>query len=318
MNHLNELLETAKTELRPVIAVAGVKGSELFHAVKVALELKLATFHIFGTLSEISRFHRETGLDSDFASIKAYPVENGSAASAAVRHIKSGHAHILMKGDVSTKEMLQAVLDREHGLRQEKLLSHVAVFDVPGREKPVILTDAAINISPDLTDKVRIAAHAVDIGHTLGIKCPKVAAIAPVDVINEAIPSTLDAAKLAEMQEKGEITGCLVGGPISFDNAISPETARQKGVASKVAGCSDILLVPSIEAGNALYKAFVFFARAKVAAVVCGASVPIVLPSRADCWESKLYSIALAIIIFGKNRDRSDKNAANSCNQSKG
>jgi len=301
MKHLNELLRTAKQlgHRRQSVAVANPLDFDLMKAIKMAIELDLASFHLFGDIEKMGRMANEVNLDLVHLNITVHEAVV-HPAKAAVAFVKNGQADILMKGNVSTKELLQAVLHKQTGLRKERLLSHVALFDIPGRQKPVFLTDAAINIAPDFKEKVQIAKNAVDVAKALGIACPKVAVIAPVDVINEAIPSTIDAARLAMMQEVGEITGCLIGGPISFDNAISVESAKHKGQGSRVAGTADILMVPAIEVGNALYKSFVFFARAEAAAIVCGASAPIVLPSRADSAESKLYSLALAIVVSGR------------------
>lgn len=301
MEHLDELIRTAKQlrQPKPSVAVANPLDHDLMEAVRMAIEIDLASFHLFGDLKKMKCLAKEVNLQLSHLNITIHDVAD-QPAKAAVAFVKSGQADILMKGNVSTKDLLQAVLHKNSGLRQERLLSHVALFDIPGRQKPVFLTDAAINIAPDFNEKVQIARNAVDVAQAIGVICPKVAVIAPVDVINEAIPSTIDAARLARMQEAGEITGCLIGGPISFDNAISIESAKHKGQASRVAGIADILMVPAIEVGNALYKSFVFFARAEAAAIVCGASAPIVLPSRADSARSKLYSLALAIVVSGK------------------
>lgn len=295
MNKLFKLVEQAKRSRCQTVAVANAVDPEVIVAVKTALSEKLCSFLLFGDKERILRLAKRHRLPLPNPDVEIRHT-HVNAAEAAVLAVSRNEATILMKGNVSTKELLQAVLDKDSGLRTDQLLSHVALFDIPGREEPVFLTDAAINIAPTFHEKVAIILHAVRVARMLGKDCPKVAVIAPVDVINEAIPSTIDAAKLTAMQESGEISGCLIGGPISFDNAISRESAMHKGVHSKVSGVADILMVPTIEVGNALYKSFIYFARAQVAAIVCGARAPIVLPSRADSPESKLYSLALALL----------------------
>lgn len=295
MHTLTSLITRAKRKDKQIIAVANGADKDILMAVKLALELDLCNFILFGDIHDIYRLADTLDLD-----LTGYDVvvkhETERIAEAAIEAIHLGEATILMKGNISTKSLLRAVLAKDSGLRKQHLLSHIAIFEIPGRERFVFLTDAAINIAPTLEEKIGIVKNAVQMAKALEIKFPKIAIIAPVDVIDEAIPSTFDAAKLTEMQKNGEIKDCLIDGPISFDNAISPQSAQVKGINSNISGIADILMVPTIEVGNALYKSFIFFAHAKVAAVVCGAKVPIALASRADSPESKLYSLALAII----------------------
>lgn len=303
MHHFTTLIERIRKEVyrKHVVVIAEAADVTILKCVIKAIELKLCSFILLGDEVEIKRLLNQLGFD--------YPSEdmfikhvNERVGEVAVDYIRRDQATIIMKGNSSTKELLQAVLSRKNGLRTEQLLSHTAVFSIPGRSKPVLLTDAAINIAPSLNEKIEIVEHAVHIANVIGIKTPKVAAIAPVDIINEAIPSTLEAAKLTELNQEGEITGCLIGGPISFDNAISMKSAKQKKSNHSVSGLSDILLVPTIEVGNALYKSFTFFAHATVAGVVSGAKVPIVLSSRADTKESKLYSLALGLLMSNEKK----------------
>ena len=294
MNHLQVLIQTAKNDMKRTVVIANAVDEEILQTVKLGLAHKLCSFILLGNQNDIEEIAEMIQLDLNTQDIRLYHVEE-SSEEVAIEMIHRREASILMKGNISTKKLLQAVLDREKGLRIKKLLSHVAMFDIPGRNKPILLTDAAINIAPTLDEKVQIINHATDVSRAVGIQKPKIAVIAPVDVMNEAIPSTIDAAKLTRMQKEGSIQHCLIDGPLSFDNAISPKSAQHKSITSEVAGMADILLVSSIEVGNALYKSFVFFAYAKVAAVVCGAKIPIALSSRADSHESKLYSLALAI-----------------------
>lgn len=296
MNHFKVLIERAKQcKNQKTIVVANAEDIGILKSIKLAINNGLANFILLGDEHVIKEGCKLLNLSLGEEALKIHHIKINFAQTA-VEFILNNQADLIMKGNVSTKELLQAVLKRTNGLRTNQLLSHVAIFDVPDRSSPIILTDAAVNIAPSLNEKVEIVEHAVQCARMLGIELPKVAAIAPVDVINEAIPSTLDAAKLTEMQALGEIKNCLIGGPISFDNAISPESAKHKKNESDIRGTADILLVPTIEVGNALYKSFTFFAHARVAAIVCGAKVPIILSSRADTAESKLYSIALGLM----------------------
>jgi phosphate butyryltransferase len=211
--------------------------------------------------------------------------------------VRSGEAQMLMKGLVSTGTFLKGILNKEFGLRDRPLLSHVAVFEAADPERLVIFTDVAMNIAPDLAQKVQILENAVDLAHRLGIERPKVAVIAAVETVNAEMPATLEAAALAKMADRGQIKGCLVDGPLALDNALSVEAARHKGIVSPVAGVADVLLLPDIEAGNVLSKMIGLVAKCPLAAVIVGASAPVVLTSRADSDETKFNSIALAAAI---------------------
>jgi phosphate butyryltransferase len=217
-----------------------------------------------------------------------------AAAEAAVALVRCGEAALLMKGSLHTDELLHAVLDRTKGLRTERRLSHVYLMDVPGHPRPLLVTDAAVNIAPDLAIKRDIIQNAIDLAHAMGIALPKVAILSAVETINPKLASTLDAAALCKMTDRGQITGGLVDGPLAFDNAISLEAAREKGIVSPVAGEADILVVPDLEAGNILAKQLTFLAGADAAGVVLGARVPIILTSRADAERTRLASCAVA------------------------
>ena len=223
--------------------------------------------------------------------------DDASAVELAVRAVRSGEAQMLMKGLVSTGTFLKGILNKEFGLRDRPLLSHVAMFEAADPERLVIFTDVAMNIAPDLAQKVQILENAVGLARRLGIERPKVAVIAAVETVNAEMPATLDAAALAKMADRGQIKGCVVDGPLGLDNALSVEAARHKGIVSPVAGLADVLLLPDIEAGNVLYKAIGLVAKCPLAAVIVGASAPVVLTSRADSDETKFNSIALAAAI---------------------
>ena len=196
----------------------------------------------------------------------------------------------------ATSIILRAVLNSEYGLRTGKILSHVAAFEVPGYNRLLFITDAAMNIAPDLEAKAQIIRNATAAAHACGVQKPLVAPLAAVETINPAMVSTTDAASLFMMNKRGQITGCLVDGPLALDNAVSIQAAEQKGIKGDAAGKADILLVPDIESGNILYKSLVYFANAKVGSIIQGAKAPIVLTSRADSAETKVYSLALAIL----------------------
>jgi phosphotransacetylase len=219
------------------------------------------------------------------------------AAEKAVELVRRGEAAILMKGSLHTDELLGAVVKRETGLRTGRRLSHVFFMDVPTYHKPLIVTDAAINIAPTLAEKADICQNAIELAHALGIARPKVAILSAVENVNEKIVSTLEAASLCKMAERGQITGAILDGPLAMDNAISREAARVKGIVSEVAGDADILLVPDLVSGNILAKQLTFMANADAAGIVLGARVPIVLTSRADSVRARLTSCALAVLL---------------------
>ena len=219
-----------------------------------------------------------------------------ASAEKAVELVRLGQAEILMKGSLHSDELLSAVVAKETGLRTGRRVSHVFIMDVPTYHKVLTVTDAAINIAPTLEDKVHIIQNAVDLVTSLGVTKPKVAILAAVETVNSKMPSTLDAAALCKMADRGQITGALVDGPLAFDNAISVEAARIKGIKSDVAGDPDILLVPDLEAGNILAKQLSFLANADSAGLVLGARVPIILTSRADSVRSRIASCAVAVL----------------------
>ena len=220
-----------------------------------------------------------------------------AAAAQSVALIRSGEAQLLMKGSLHTDELMSAVMASDTGLRTDRRLSHIYLMDVPSYPRPLLITDAAINIAPTLADKADIIRNAIDLAHAIGIDCPRVAILAAVETVNPNMPSTLDAAALCKMADRGQITGGLIDGPLAFDNAVSPEAAHGKGIVSPVAGCADILVVPDLEAGNMLAKQLTFLAGADAAGIVLGARVPIILTSRADSERTRIASCALAVLM---------------------
>jgi len=220
-----------------------------------------------------------------------------AAAEKAVELVRSGKAQLLMKGSLHSDEILGAVAKRETGLRTARRISHVFVMDVPTHPQTLFITDAAVNIAPDLPAKRDIVQNAIDLYAGLGLGTPKVAILSAVETVNPGIPSTIDAAALCKMADRGQITGGELDGPLAFDNAISPEAVRIKGIKSPVAGRAQILVVPNLEAGNMLAKNLSFLARADAAGIVLGARVPVILTSRADNVRSRMASCAVAMLL---------------------
>ncbi len=299
---LQSLIDKATQYANMTVAVAAAEDEEVIEAVTMALDHHFGQFILYGDREQILQLLQEKHVDYA-KNGKIQIVHANSKAQAAELAVKAVHlneANVLMKGNIPTATILKAVLNKEFGLRTGNVLSHVAVFEVPGYDRYIIVTDAAMNIAPDLEQKAQIISNAVSVARAIGIDKPKVAPLAAVEVVNPAMPATLDAAALTAMNKRGQITDCIVDGPLALDNAVSMLAAEHKGIDSEVAGQADILLVPTIETGNVLYKSLVYFANAKVGAVIAGAKAPIVLTSRADSAESKLYSLALAVCTASK------------------
>jgi len=296
---LAELLARAR-EYGPLrLAVAAAEDDEVLLAVKAAREQGIATPLLVGQEDKIRVRAQEVGFDLSGVAVYNEPGVAGCARRA-VELVSSGQADLVMKGLMSTADILRAVLDKEVGLRTGRILSHVMIYELPGYDHLFFLTDGGMNPAPDLKQKADIVANAVETAHALGIVRPKVAALAAVEVVNPDMPATLDAAALAQMGARGQIKDCLIDGPLALDNAISTEAAAHKGIKSPVAGQADILLVPDIEAGNLLGKAMTYFGHGKSAGIIVGARTPVVLVSRADPHETKLLSIALGVVATKK------------------
>jgi phosphotransacetylase len=254
-----------------------------------------------GPAAKISAVARQHGLD-----IGKYELvdvaHSEEAAAKGVELIRAGKGELLMKGSLHTDELMRAVTASATGLRTARRISHVFIMDVPTYHKVLIVTDAAINIAPTLEEKVDICQNAIDLAISLGTAQPKVAILAAVETVTSKMPATLDAAALCKMAQRGQITGGLLDGPLAFDNAISHEAARTKGIVSEVAGDPDILLVPDLEAGNILAKLLSYLAKADSAGLVLGARVPIILTSRADSLHARLASCAIASLVAAARR----------------
>ncbi|WP_374723048.1 phosphate butyryltransferase [Peribacillus tepidiphilus] len=301
--NLKMLVEQATQYEEKTVAVAAAEDEEIIEAVAEAVKRKIAAFLLFGDKEKICTMldMKENGLSKhEKIKIISAPSKDTSAEQA-VKAVRLNEADVLMKGNVPTAVLLKAVLNKEFGLRTGHVLSHVAAFEIPDYNRLIFVTDAAMNIAPDLNQKVQIVKNAVNVARSLGIECPKVAPLAAVEVVNPDMQATLDAAVLTQMNARGQIQNCQIDGPLALDNAVSAFAAEHKGIVSEVAGQADILLVPTIEVGNVLYKSLIYFANAKVGAVIAGAKAPIVLTSRADSAESKLYSLAVAVCSANHN-----------------
>ncbi|PKK97384.1 MAG: phosphate butyryltransferase [Tenericutes bacterium HGW-Tenericutes-3] len=285
-----QLLETKKM----VVAVAD--DEHVLEAVHMAQKDDIVKAILVGNKPQIIKILQSLKMNvNEFEIIDVSdPVE---ACRVSVKLISQNKADILMKGMVDTSVILHAVLDKEFGMRTPNRISHVSVMEIPTYHKLLLMSDGAMNISPDVEIKQEIIENGVMIAHALGIKVPMVGCIAAVEKVNPKMQATLDAQELIFRNQNDRIKGCIIGGPFAVDNAINKEAALHKGVTDPMAGDVDFLLMPQIESGNVFYKSMMFLAKAKSASVIAGAKKPIVLTSRADSKESKYYSIALAALV---------------------
>lgn len=291
ISDLHKIVAAQSSKKKLVLCAAGDEHSLM--AVLEAKEKGIVTPILVGLKTEIDQTVIEFNLDISGVEVY-YERDLVGVVRKSVSLVINGEAEILMKGHISTGQLLSGVLNKEYGLKTKRFLSHLAIFDIPEYHKPLAITDVAMNINPDLNQKTAIINNAVNFLGKIGLENPKIAALAAVENVNDKMQATMDAALLSIMQRRGQIKNCIIDGPLAFDNAISFESKKTKGLEGPVAGDADMLLVPDIEAGNMLYKAFVFFANAKVCGVVLGAPFPIVLTSRADSEETKYNSILLA------------------------
>ena len=288
--------------LQPVaMAVAHPCDEPSLRASVEAAEEGLAHPTLVGPRKRIEALAAEHSLSLRGLELVDAPHSHGSAARA-VALVRRGEADALMKGSLHTDELLHEVMDPDTGLRTGRRISQVFIMDVPTYHKVLFVTDAAVNIFPTLDDKVDICQNAIDLAHDLGIAVPKVAILSAVEIVTSKIPSTVDAAALCKMAERGQIRGALLDGPLAMDNAIDIDAARAKGIQSQVAGDADILIAPDLEAGNMVAKLLTFLANADAAGIVLGARVPIVLTSRADSVRARLASCAVAVLMAHARR----------------
>ncbi len=294
--HLHRLLEAAQHHPPVRTAVVHPTDNASLTGAVAAAEQGLIVPVLVGPEHKIRTVAEAENIDLSPYQLVATE-HSHAAAEQAVALAGAGEVQALMKGSLHTDELIRAVLAKDAGLRTERRLSHVFAFDVPTYAKPLFITDAAINVFPTLEHKRDIVQNAIDLAHALGIDCPKVAVLSAVETITPIIPSTLDAAALCKMADRGQLSGAVIDGPLAFDNAVSPEASRIKGITSPVAGQADILVVPDLEAGNMLAKQLEYLGGAEGAGIALGARVPIILTSRADDTISRLASCALAVML---------------------
>ncbi len=296
LTKLSDLYELARKQTKKKLVLAAAQDQSALEAVINASRNSVVDAILVGDKTRIDEICSKANLDiSAFELIHEPDYEKAAAFS--VKLVSEKKADILMKGHLSTSCLLRAVLNKEWGLRSGELLSHLALFEVPAYHKIIALTDSAMNIAPDFKGKVSIIKNAVNYLIKLGIPNPKVAVLSAVETVNPDMKSSMEAAALAKMADRNQIANCIIDGPLAFDNAISSKSAQLKKINSTVAGDADLLIGDNLDVCNAVYKSFIYFAQARCAAVIVGASAPIVLTSRADSDETKLSSIALAAAI---------------------
>jgi len=303
MKRFEEVLEAVRDYPVRTVAVAVAHDETVIQAVKDAAEGGIAEAILVGDRDEIMRLAEKVGLEVNDKDV-IHERDDVRAAHRAVTMVKEGQADIVMKGHLHTDDFLRAVLNREHGLRVSGVvMSHVFVVEMPGLDKFLFITDSAMNIAPDLERKAAILLNAVHLANAFGLEEPRVACLAAVELLNPAMPATVDATCLAKMGDRRQFSPrCIVDGPFALDNAISALAAKHKRISGPVAGRADILLCPDIEAGNMLAKSLVYFAKCRLAGTLVGARAPVVLTSRADSAESKMLSIATAVYLCNVER----------------
>ncbi|MCS6952882.1 MAG: bifunctional enoyl-CoA hydratase/phosphate acetyltransferase [Bryobacterales bacterium] len=292
---LDAMVDAARRKGPVRIAVAVGHDPDVIEALKQAREMGLAEGTLVGDAARIRALARSVWFDLPESQIIHEPDDN-AAVRRAIGLVREGHARLLMKGKVGTATLVRAVLDRESGLRTGRLLSQVIVFQVPGIYRLMLLSDAAINIAPTLEQKAEICRNAIEVAHAIGIEKPNVALLAALEFVNPEMPATVDAAALTVMNRRGQIAGAYLDGPLALDVPLSRFAAERKGIETPLVENTDIFIAPDIEAANILYRAIVYFAQARSGGIVVGARVPLILLSRAETPETKVHSIALAIL----------------------
>lgn len=295
------LIEAAQAEATINVAVAHPCDDVSLGSAVEAWRLHLIEPILVGPEARIREVSARA--DLDISAFEIVPAEHShDAAAKAVELVTAGRAEALMKGSLHTDELMGAVVSRQAGIRTARRISHCFIMDVPRHPDALIITDAAVNITPTLDDKVDIVQNAIDLAHAMGVADVRVAILSAMETVNAKVPSTIEAAALCKMADRGQITGALLDGPLALDNAISPEAAAIKRIASPVAGRANILVVPDLEAGNMLAKSLSFLANADAAGIVLGARVPIILTSRADSQLTRLASCAVAVLVAAARR----------------
>jgi phosphate acetyltransferase len=295
------LIQRAQANATIKVAVAHPCDDVSLQGSIEAARLRLIEPILVGPEQRIRRVALSSGLDIGGMEIVNAEHSHDSAAKS-VELVTAGRVEALMKGSLHTDELMGAVVSRQAGIRTARRISHCFIMDVPNHADALIITDAAINIAPTLDDKVDIVQNAIDLAHAMGVPEVRVAILSAMETVTAKVPSTIEAAALCKMAERGQITGALLDGPLALDNAISPEAASIKKIVSPVAGRANILVVPDLEAGNMLAKSLSFLAQADAAGIVLGARVPIILTSRADSLLTRLASCAVAVLIAAARR----------------
>lgn len=305
--HLKSLVDTAKACGPMRVAIAYPCDATSLGAAIEAARAGLIIPILVGPRARMEAAAQQGGLELSGIEMVETSDNPRVAAAQAATLCREGAAAALMKGSLHTDELLGAAVSRDAGLRGGSRASHAFVLDVPGADRPLVLTDCVVNIEPGLMEKRDIVQNAINFAHAIGVACPRVAILSAVENINPAIASTLDAAALCKMADRGQITGAILDGPLAYDNAVSAESAINKGIVSEVAGRPDIMLLPNLEAGNMLYKQLVYTAGAECAGLVLGMKVPIILTSRSDSITARITSCALAVLVATRLAGRGDR-----------
>jgi phosphate butyryltransferase len=294
---LHDLIEMARSiSPKKKVAVAVAEDDVVLKSIEEAVKLGVCEAILFGNEEKIKTIAEKEKVDLSIFEIRNFE-DKMSAIKAAVKSISDGECDLPMKGNSTTGELLSVFLKEEYGLRKKGTMNLLSVFEIPAYHKLLIMSDGGMVIDPSLEQKVDCINNSVLMANKLGVKTPKVAIVAALEKVNPKMPPTMDAAILTQMNRRNQITGCIVDGPFAMDNAVSKEAAEHKGIVSDVAGDADIIIMPDIEAGNVFYKSMVFLGNAKIASSIVGGKKPVVLTSRADSNEAKLFSIALSVLL---------------------
>jgi len=304
--NLNELVDAARAIGGARIAVAAGHDPDAIEALKEAQDMGLAECVLIGNSKKIRTMAEQVGFKLKDEQV-VDEMDDALAARKAIGLIRDGKANLLMKGKIGTAGIIRAVLDRETGMRGKTLLSQVIVFEVPGFNRLMLMSDAAINILPNIEQKADICRNAITVAHAIGIEKPNLAALCALELVNSEMQSTVDAAALQAMYRRNQITGAVIDGPIALDAPLSRFAAERKGIDSPIVEKTDIFIVPNIESGNILYRAILYFAKGESGGVVMGAKAPLILLSRAETSETKLRSIAISILVAEAQRKGASK-----------
>lgn len=299
MKSIDDIIKFARERGPKTVSVACCQDKDVLMAIENARKENIVDAILVGDMEKTKEIAKDLNISLDNYNLVDIK-DLSEACLKAVELVSTGKADMVMKGLVDTSIILKSVLNKEIGLRTGNVLSHVAVFDIEGYDRLFFVTDSAMNLAPDINTKKQIIENACSVARSLDIKEPKVALICAKEKVNPKMKDTVEAKELEDMYLRGEITGCMVGGPFALDNAVSEEAAKHKGMNHPIAGKADVLVVPDIEAGNVLYKSIAFFAKCDNAGLIVGAKAPIILTSRADSEKTKLNSIALGVLAAEK------------------